>query len=225
VVHAEGVDRTRLVPIALLLVAACAVATATVATAAVATAALDAGAAWTARGEVRYEARDALTAWSGVAEIADLVVTFDPEDIRTLRLAAVVHPASFSSGNFLRDLQARREVFQVDAHPEARLSARAAADTPFGPLPVGGTLSLVLDAELTLHGVTRAYRIEASLQRGGSGDAAEADHVHAEASFVVSLTAHGMRRPTLFGLVTDDEVRVSVAAWGHPGPAPTPTTR
>jgi polyisoprenoid-binding protein YceI len=230
VVHAEGVDRTRHVPIALLLVATAAV-VATVAivpTGTVATAAPDAGAAWAARGEVRYEARDALSDWSGVAEIVDLVVTFDPEDVRTLRLAAVVHPASFSSGNFLRDLQARREVFRVDAHPEARLSARPAAGTPLRPLPVGGTLSLVLDAELTLHGVTRAYRIEASLRRGGSGDggaAAEVDHVHAEASFVVSLTAHGMRRPTLFGLVTDDEVRVSVVASGHPGPEPTPTTR
>jgi polyisoprenoid-binding protein YceI len=223
--HAEGVDRMRIVPIALLLVASCVVATVPVATGTVASAALDAGAAWAARGEVRYEARDALSAWSGVAEIADLRVTFDPGDVRTLRLAAVVQPASFSSGNFLRDLQARREVFQVDAHPVARLDARAAADTPSRPLPVGGTLSLVLDAELTLHGVTRAYRIEASLSRGGPGDAAAADHVQAEASFVVSLTAHGMRRPTLFGLVTDDEVRVSVAASGHPVPVPTPTTR
>jgi polyisoprenoid-binding protein YceI len=196
---------------------------------AAATAARDAGATWTAGGEVRYEARDALSAWSGVAEIADLVVTLDPEDLRTLRLAAVVQPASFSTGNFLRDLQARREVFQVDDHPEIRLTARAAADTPFRSLPAGGAVPLALDAELTLHGVTRAYRIEATLRRDGSGDAlapAEAAaRVHAEATFVVSLTAHGMRRPTLFGLVTDDEVRVVVAAWGHPDPAPTPTTR
>jgi hypothetical protein len=132
VVHAGPVDRTRVVAFTLLLVAVWAAATA----------ARDAGATWTAGGEVRYEARDALSAWSGVAEIADLVVTLDPEDLRTLRLAAVVQPASFSSGNFLRDLQARREVFQVDDHPEIRLTARAADRARHAP---PGAARLVTD--------------------------------------------------------------------------------
>ncbi|MBW6454807.1 MAG: hypothetical protein K0A98_02890 [Trueperaceae bacterium] len=47
----------------------------------------------------------------------------------------------------------------------------------------------------------------------------------AEADFEVSLTAHGMRRPALLGLVTDDLVQVSLVATARPDPVPSPTTR
>jgi polyisoprenoid-binding protein YceI len=178
---------------------------------------------WEATGEVRYHARDALTAWIGVAEIASMSVMLDPNDLGTLRLTATVRTASFGSGNFLRDRQARREVFASDAYPIATLVARAGPDAAGRGIPATGAVAITLEAELTLHGVTRPYLVAAELQRAAPGaDVAAA--IHAEAAFTVSIEAHRMRRPSLLGLVTDDEVRVTVAATAHPAPAPTPTT-
>jgi len=178
--------------------------------------------AWSAVGEVRYEARDALAAWSGVAPLAAIVATFDAADLRTLHLEASVAPAEFRSGNLLRDRAGRREVFESDLFPTASLTARPASGAGPRALPPGATATLALDAELTLHGVTRSYVIEVDVVRSGDGT-----EVRAVATFVVSLEAHGMRRPTLLGLVTDDAVRVTVTATATEprDPGPTPTTR
>ena len=185
----------------------------------------DPGARWVAVGEVRYHARDALSAWSGAAAIDDLTVTLEPGDLGTLRLTAVVRPATFESGNFLRDRQARREVFESDVFPTATLVARAGADAAGRALPAEGAVDVALEAELTLHGVTRPYAIAATLARATPG-VGGVGAVRAEAAFTVSIEAHGMRRPALVGLVTDDEVRVTVTATATapPDPAPTPTT-
>lgn len=178
--------------------------------------------AWRTGGEVRYEARDALATWTGVAPLEVLDLWFDPGDPGALRLEAVVLPAAFDSGSALRDARARRSVFESERFPEARLVAVAA---PGGAAAAGpGTpVALTLDAELTLHGVTLPYRIEVRLAAEEDPDG-RARYL-AETVFEVSLTAHGMRRPALLALVTDDLVRVSVTAWAHPDPGPSSTTR
>jgi polyisoprenoid-binding protein YceI len=175
---------------------------------------------WVAAGEVRYEARDALASWSGVAAIRTFELDFDPDDPRSLHLTATVATADFRSGNVLRDRTARRDVFRTELFPTATLAARPALEAAVAALAPGGEATWLLDADLTLHGVTRRYRIEAAATR--SDDGAE---VGAEASFVVSLEAHGMLRPSLLGLLTDDAVRVRVTATARLDPAPTPTTR
>jgi polyisoprenoid-binding protein YceI len=179
--------------------------------------------AWIAGGEVRYVARDALTSWSGVAPVSEIRLSFDPRDPASLRVEARLEPAAFDSGNRLRDGRARASVFETDDFPEARLVAAAVRGPELGALEPGGSLTLTLDAELTLHGVTLPYRIEARLS--ASRDADGDPSYRAEAAFDVSLTAHGMRRPALLGLVTDDVVQVSWVATANPGPAPSPTTR
>jgi polyisoprenoid-binding protein YceI len=179
--------------------------------------------AWRTGGEVRYEARDALASWAGVAPLEALDLWFDPDDPGALRLEAVVLPAAFDSGNGLRDLRARRSVFDTERFPEARLVALAAPGGGAAPAEPGATVALTLDAELTLHGVTLPYRLEVRLTV--QADADEPPRYLAETAFEVSLTAHGMRRPALLALVTDDLVRVSVTAWAHPGPGPSSTTR
>jgi len=181
------------------------------------------GSAWLASGEVRYVARDALTSWSGVAPVSELLLSFDPRDPGSLRLEARVQPAAFDSGNRLRDGRARASVFETDAFPDALLVAVAAGAPPVPALEPGRALTLMLDAELTLHGVTLPYRIEARLST--SSDASGNPSYRAEADFEVSLTAHDMRRPTLLTLVTDDLVRVSLVATARPDPAPSSTTR
>jgi polyisoprenoid-binding protein YceI len=181
------------------------------------------GNAWLASGEVRYVARDALTSWSGVAPVSELRLSFDPRDPGSLQLEARMQPAAFDSGNRLRDGRARATVFETDAFPDALLVAAAEGEPPLPALEPGQSLTLTLDAELTLHGVTLPYRFDARLS--ASQDAAGNPSYRAEADFEVSLTAHGMRRPTLLTLVTDDLVRVSLVATARPDPAPNSTTR
>jgi polyisoprenoid-binding protein YceI len=179
--------------------------------------------AWIASGEVRYVARDALTSWSGVAPVSEIRLSFDPGDPASLRVEARLEPAAFDSGNRLRDGRARASVFETDAFPEARLVAAAVPAPEVAALELGGSLTLMLDVELTLHGVTLPYRVEARLS--ASRDEDGNPRYRAEAEFEVSLTAHGMRRPALLGLVTDDLVQVSLVATANPDPAPSPTTR
>lgn len=179
--------------------------------------------AWRAAGEVHYEARDALATWTGVAQLEALDMWFDPDDPGALRLEAVVSPAAFDSGNALRDVRARRSVFETERFPEARLVAVAAPGGVSAAPGPGATVALTLDAELTLHGVTLPYRLEVRLTSQADADANP--RYLAETAFDVSLTAHGMRRPALLALVTDDRVRVSVTAWAHPDPEPNSTTR
>jgi len=178
---------------------------------------------WSATGEVRYEARDPLAAWSGVAPIARFDVVLDPADLRTLRLSAAVPTGAFSSGNALRDRAARREVFESEAFPIATLVAVGAAGQAALPLPPSGTVVWLLDADLDLHGVARGYRIEAVI--GWTTDPSGAALLQATASFTISLEAHDMRRPALLGLVTDDEVVVRVTATARLDPVPRSTTR
>jgi len=179
--------------------------------------------AWLASGEVSYVARDALTSWSGVAPVSELRLSFDPRDPGSLQLEARLQPAAFDSGNRLRDGRARASVFETDAFPEALLVATAHGGPAVSALETGGSLTLTLNAELTLHGVTLPYRLEARLS--ASRDADGNPSYRAEADFEVSLTAHGMRRPALLGLVTDDLVQVSLVATARPDPAPSSTTR
>jgi polyisoprenoid-binding protein YceI len=179
--------------------------------------------AWRTDAEVRYVARDALTSWSGVAPVSALRLSFDPRDPGSLRLEARVEPAAFDSGNRLRDARARASVFETDTFPEARLVATAEDRPGITALAPGEPVTLMLAAELTLHGVTLPYRIEVRLSASESAEGRAS--YRAEADFEVSLTAHGMRRPALLGLVTDDLVRVSLVATAHPVPAPRSTTR
>lgn len=165
---------------------------------------------WTVQGEAVYEARDSLTDWSGRAPLEIPELRFDPDDPSDLELTALVRPDAFDSGNPLRDLNARRTVFEVDDHPEAR--ARATADPDAGPprqVPGGWAVPIAVD--LTLHGVTIRYAAEARLERDGADWTGTAD-------LTLSLEAHGMRRPRLLGILTEDRVRLEVRVRARPAP-------
>ena len=165
---------------------------------------------WRASGEVTYVARDALATWSGRAPLDQVALRFDPTDPSALDLNARVRLADFDSGNALRDLNARRTVFEVGEHPEAR--AHATADPAAGaPRRVPGGWAVPIEVALTLHGVTVRYTGEAELERDG-------DAWIGTAVLVLSLEAHGMLRPRLFGIVTEDAVRLEVRVRAHPVP-------
>ncbi|MDF1524565.1 MAG: YceI family protein [Trueperaceae bacterium] len=172
---------------------------------------------WVASGTVTYEARDALASWRGRADLASVSLRFDPTVNGDLALEAVVEPAAFRSGVTPRDANARRTVFEIDRFPQA--TARVVADPDRRPSQgADGARVVPVVVDLTLHGVTVRYPTETRPTREGP------DWIGV-AELVVSLEAHGMRRPSLLGLVTEDAVRLEVRVVARPDPAPTPTTR
>jgi polyisoprenoid-binding protein YceI len=170
--------------------------------------------AWGANGEVRYLARDQAASWEGVAPVASLSAWFDPNDSSSLTLSASVDPAEFRSGNGLRDAQARRSVFNVGTFPTIEL--RASSDPTLAPraFELDTPTTLRLEAELDLHGVTQSLPIDATLTLREDGDGRR--WIEASARFEISLEAHGMQRPRLLSLVTEDRVEVRVELRAEP---------
>lgn len=149
---------------------------------------------------IAYVGTDARGSWRGEAPLAELALRLDPADLRRSELVAVVETAAFASGNLIRDVNGRRTVFESRAHPRAAFRLeRVEAAAP--DLPDGAAREVVLVGTLELHGVARPYRVPTALRREGA-------RVVAEGAFEVSIEAHGMRRPSLFGVVVDDAVRV-----------------
>jgi polyisoprenoid-binding protein YceI len=186
------------------------------------TSALAAPLAWSGEGEVAYHARDQAASWRGVAPLGEHEAHFDPDDLSSLRLSVRIAPGGFNSGNGLRDAQARRTVFDVNRFPEAHLEGVVASGTAARPLMAGIATEVILEGDLTLHGVTLRYPIALRLLL--EIDALGNPSIVVEGTFVVSLEAHQMRRPRLFGLLTEDEVQIEVRVLARPLPTPTATT-
>jgi hypothetical protein len=106
---------------------------------------------------------------------------------------------AFDSGNGNRDAH-MREVTEAARFPLVSLKAvtpgPAAADE-------GAVLDLVLDAELTFHGVARRISIPVKV-RFESGTRATV-----ETSFPVSLDAHGVERPSLLFMKVEDRIEIA----------------
>jgi len=156
-------------------------------------------------GSVTYSARDARGSWQGTAPLTSLTLT--PE-AGGLRVSAVLEPGGFSSGNFIRDGNARFTVFEVGRYPTATLTGTLPLDDALtGPEPRSRTQTAPFTGELTLHGVTRSLTFPVTVTRAGA-------QVSAEGTFAVLLSDFNMTRPSLFGVVVDDRVEVSASLTG-----------
>lgn len=156
---------------------------------------------------VTYSARDAQGSWQGRAPLSSLSLRAEPGG---LRVSAELEPGAFNSGNFIRDGNARFTVFEVNRYPTATLSGVL----PLAPEMLGAapesqtqetrTQSAQFSGQLTLHGVTRDLSFPVTVVSSGP-------QASARGSFAVQLSDFEMRRPSLFGVVVDDRVEVSVS--------------
>ncbi len=150
---------------------------------------------------VEYTASDPAGSWSGRAPVAGLAFTLDPQNVRAASLSVTLRPGQFDSGNFIRDANARRAVFETAAYPDIRFDltrARTAANR----LADGATLQVELSGTLTMHGVTREVTTTATVSRAGAT-------VRATGAFQVLLSDYAMKRPSFFGTSVDDAVQVA----------------
>ena len=156
---------------------------------------------------VTYSARDAQRSWQGTAPLRSVAVT--PAE-GELEVTAVLSPGAFNSGNFVRDGNARFTVFEVGTYPTTTLTGTL----PLDPERLDVALTepesqtqIPFTGELTLHGVTNKVTFPVTVVRDGT-------QVRAEGDFAVQLSAYEMTRPSLFGVVVDDRVDLSVVLTG-----------
>lgn len=119
-------------------------------------------------------------------------------DDQGLRVMARAKVACFDSGNTNRDTNAMQTV-DAAHHPLVVVKGLAA----HGLLPEPGqTVKVPLDAEVELKGVSYPQTIEVTLERK------DAKTLVASFDFPVSLTRHGIERPSLLFVPVDDDLRV-----------------
>jgi polyisoprenoid-binding protein YceI len=158
-------------------------------------------------GTVRYQASDARDTWQGSAPVSSLEWHINLEHLPAFTLRVRVNPADFSSGNLIRDANARRSVFETGRYPEIVLTGeRFVAQST--RLQDGQSLSGTLTGTLTMHGVAQTIRIPVELTRNDN-------RIAVESNFSVLLSDFAMTRPSFLGLTVDDEVQLTVTVVGE----------
>jgi polyisoprenoid-binding protein YceI len=156
---------------------------------------------------VEYEAHDQNDRWTGRAPVSRLEFTLNPERLADSSLTIAVKPGDFSSGNFFRDTNAQRTVFETGKYPEiVFVSKRVRVDTD--TLAEGESREVTLTGDLTVHGVTKEVEITVTLTQAGNT-------MTATGGFDVKLTEFDMTPPTLFNIVVDENVIVRFIVIGE----------
>lgn len=150
---------------------------------------------------VTYHGSTPNETWEGQAPLQSLTLT---PSANGLNVSATLEPGSFSSGNFIRDANARFVVFETGEFPTATLTGTLPLSGAFATLQSG---TATFSGELTLHGVTHTLSFPITLTRSGL-------NLSAKASFPINLSTYNMKRPSLFGLLVDDALTVDVALSG-----------
>lgn len=156
---------------------------------------------------VEYTASDPSGRWSGRAPVAALTFDLDPENVRAATLSVTVRAGAFDSGNFIRDANARRVVFETSNYPDIRFDLKS-AQTADNHLADGETAQVALSGTLTMHGVTHDVTTSASVSRAGTT-------VTATGTLEILLSDYGMKRPSFFGTSVDDRVMVMFDVQAH----------
>ena len=151
-------------------------------------------------GEVTYHAQDQRERFTGRAPIARLELTRDPQQLARLQLVVAVATGRFDSGNFIRDANARRTLFDSRTYPEATFTSPV--ERAFLQLADGESMRVTLEGELNIRGTTRRLAVPLTLARQG-------ETLHAEGGFTVRLGDYDLPRPTFLWLQVEDEVEVS----------------
>ena len=153
---------------------------------------------------IEYRASDPNDIWQGRAPLETLELIFDSEALNSLTLKATLDPGKFDSGNFIRDANARRGVFETGEYPTVTLRAQGLqsdAQNNTVSLAAGETKQVKLRGSLELHGVTREVSVPAEVSREG-------DTLRATGEFSVLLSDYNMDRPSFLGATVNDEVKV-----------------
>lgn len=151
---------------------------------------------------ITFHASDALGGFDGGAPISSISISMDPRHLA--RTSGSVHLMSdaVTTGNFLRDVNAHRTVFEVSRYPTISYSISAVEAHP-SALADGRAVDVVVRGKLRMHGVDRDVAATGRITRSGN-------RLDATLSMQVRLSDFNMTRPRLFTVVVADVIQVRV---------------
>lgn len=147
-----------------------------------------------------FRARDPVETIDGHIPIASARLALDPARLGSARGSLTVRTAAISTGNVLRDQNARRALLDSARYPTASFTLTRVEADP-SQLRDGASSRLRVTGELRLHGVTRKVVATGTVARHGARLTARLD-------FALRLTDFGMVRPRLLFIQVDDRVSV-----------------
>lgn len=151
---------------------------------------------------ITFHASDAFGGFDGKAPIASFGLRLDPENLASAQGSLVVKSDAVTTGNFLRDVNAARTVFETSRYPLIRYVITGVESEP-PALPDGHSARLTVTGTLDMHGVERREVARGEVSRSG-------EVLDATLSLPVRLSDFDMTRPRFFTVVVDDVVQVEV---------------
>lgn len=151
---------------------------------------------------VTFRASDAFGGFSGEAPIASLSLEADPRRLADTLGSVTVKSKAVTTGNFLRDVNAARTVFEASEYPTIRFRVNA-VDVRSGSLVDGAAVEVAVHGHLRMHGVEREVVARGRVTRSG-------DELEAMLSMQLRLSDFDMKRPRFFTVVVGDVIQVHV---------------
>ena len=145
--------------------------------------------------EITYAMDHPLHSWTGVSKDINSVILIDSNSGIISQVAVSVKISSFDSQNANRDSHAI-EVTEALKYPVIKFSSSKIVQEG-NKLKVTGTLSF--------HGVNQLITFDAAKKNKGS-------NIEVSGGFTVKLTQFKIDPPSLMGIATDDEIKLSFKA-------------
>ena len=151
---------------------------------------------------ITFHASDAFGGFDGKAPVAAFSMELDPERPASAQGSVDVKSDAVTTGNFLRDVNAARTVFESSRYPTIRYTLSSVHADP-ASLRDGGGADLTVRGRLRMHGIEREVAAHGEVSRHG-------DRLEATLSMPVRLSDFGMTRPRFLTVVVEDTVQVHV---------------
>ncbi len=149
-----------------------------------------------------FHASDPLGGFDGEAPIASASIAMDLRNVAGIQGTLLLSSDAVTTGNFLRDVNAHRTVFEASRYPTIDYRVSAVEAQP-SSLADGGAVDVVVTGRLRMHGVARDVVARGEVTRSG-------DRLDAILKMQVRLSDFGMTRPRFFTVVVADVVQVRV---------------
>lgn len=151
---------------------------------------------------ITFHASDAFGGFDGKAPVASFSSKLDPGRPESAQGSVEVDSDAVTTGNFLRDVNAARTVFESSTYPTIRYTLTDVQADP-ASLHDGDTSEATVRGRLRMHGVTREVVAHGVIVRAG-------DELDVRLALPVRLSDFDMARPRFLTVTVDDEVEVQV---------------
>lgn len=151
---------------------------------------------------ITFQASDAFGGFDGKAPVNAFSLKLDPRRPASAQATLEVKSDAVTTGNFLRDVNAARTVFESSDYPVIRYTLTGVKADP-AILPDGRSADVTVRGRLRMHGVEREVVAHGKVRRHGG-------ELDADLSLPIRLSDFHMTRPHFLTVTVEDRVEVDV---------------